>query len=420
MLSRLGLAALTDIALANNPETRRVWEQSRAAAAQYGIARSEYYPQANFETDAGFNRLLFQVEPGPAAIQQWSVAPMLNLTYTLLDFGRREADADIARERLAAANFAFNRTMQDVVFGVQRGFYALAAAQGAIAAARQNLELARTDLDAVSRRVELGLATQPALLLARERAAQAEYELENTQTLMNDARAALAVAVGIAADEPFEIQSLENQSVPKKLGSEVEELIASAIKNRPDLAAHVASVRASEAAERRSRSEWMPMLGVNANYSQQSWWYNFNNTPVIKSSQPQYEALVSLKWDVFTGFRRINDDRRTEAERKAQSHALRTREIETIAEVWRAYFDFKNAIKRYQYAAALIAAAKESYADNLETYRQGLSTIVELLTADRDLADARFTMIQATADVLTSSAAVAYAVGSIGIPTRKP
>jgi len=60
----------------------------------------------------------------------------------------------------------------------------------------------------------------------------------------------------------------------------------------------------------------------------------------------------------------------------------------------------------------LLAAAQEAYDDNIETYRQGLSTIVELLTADRDLANARFTMIQSTADVLTSSAAVANAVGA--------
>ena len=42
---------------------------------------------------------------------------------------------------------------------------------------------------------------------------------------------------------------------------------------------------------------------------------------------------------------------------------------------------------------------------------QGLSTIVELLTADRDLANARYTIVQSRADLLTSSAAVAYAVG---------
>jgi len=48
----------------------------------------------------------------------------------------------------------------------------------------------------------------------------------------------------------------------------------------------------------------------------------------------------------------------------------------------------------------------------------GSITIVDLLTAERDLASARYTMIQSTADLLTSSAAVAYAVGAVEMPTR--
>ena len=84
--------------------------------------------------------------------------------------------------------------------------------------------------------------------------------------------------------------------------------------------------------------------------------------------------------------------------------------------MWRAYYEFQTALSRYEYAKALLAASQESYDANLDTYRQGLSTIVELLTADRDLANARYTIVQSRADLLTSSAAVAYAVGAIEMP----
>src|SRR5262249_45251715 len=182
-------------------------------------------------------------------------------------------EADIARFQLSAANFTFNRTMQDVVFGVQRSFYALAAAEASVVAAQQNLALAVTDLDAVAQRVDLGLATQPALLLARERKAQAAFELENARTLVNDSRANLAVAVGVAANEPFEVEALQNQSVPKSLGREVDDLIASAIRDRPDLSAEVAKLRESEAVQARAHADWFPIVGLGANYSQPSWWY---------------------------------------------------------------------------------------------------------------------------------------------------
>jgi outer membrane protein TolC len=172
---RQSLATLIDISLTNNPETRRNWENARAAAAAYGASRAPYYPLINVGSDAGYQRILFEFTSRTVAIQQWQVEPMINLTYTLADFGRRSAEAEIARQQLAASNFAFNRVMQNVVFGVQQSFYALAGAKAAVQAAQQNVELARTDLEAVQQRLDLGLATQPALLLARERKAQAEF-----------------------------------------------------------------------------------------------------------------------------------------------------------------------------------------------------------------------------------------------------
>ncbi|HVA81089.1 MAG TPA: TolC family protein [Candidatus Binataceae bacterium] len=416
--SRYDLPRLIDLALRLNPRTRQAWQSARAAAAAYAIAQAPYYPNASFEADGGYNRLLFQIAPGPTVIKQWSASPMVELTYTLLDFGRRGADSELARQRLAAANFGFNRTMQTVVFAVQRSYYAVAAAQAAVLAAAENRELASTDLAAVARRVDLGLATEPALLLARERKAQAEFEVESARTLVNDARAALAVAVGVAADEPLEIQPLENQPVPNTLGKEVEQLIGAAIHQRPDLAAAAAKYQASVAAEKRSRAEWYPVVAAGADYGEQAWWYNFASANVIKSASPQYAALLTLRWDIFTGFSRVNDDRRTDAARAAEREGVKSLELETIAEVWRSYYDFQTAVKKYQFAQALLAAAHESYNDNLETYRQGLSTIVELLTADTALANARFTMIQSTADLLTSSATVAYAVGAVDMPRR--
>jgi len=61
----------------------------------------------------------------------------------------------------------------------------------------------------------------------------------------------------------------------------------------------------------------------------------------------------------------------------------------------------------------LTISSQESYDALLDTYRQGLSTIVELLSAEGDLANARYTMVRSTADLLTASAATAFAVGAM-------
>jgi outer membrane protein TolC len=406
------LADLIGLALTHNPDTRVAWEQARGAAAAWGRVRADYYPTVATETDFEYSRVIFQTPGANGRIKTAQITPMLELTYTLLDFGRRRASSDAAREQLAAANFLFNRTMQEVVFNTQRFFYALAAAKAAVEAARQNLELARTDDDAVSQRVDHGLATQPELLLSHQRVAQAEFDLANAEVMVQTTQASLAQSIGIAANAPIAVSGLEHQQIPPTLAAQVDELIEQAIRARPDLAAGVAAVRADDAQVRGARAQFMPEVDVLGNYGEQNWGFTFNAAPQVQGNLPQYTALLALKWDLFTGFSRVNAVREAQANQRANVASLESHELSAIAEVWSAYYEFQSSRKRYDFARALLSASQESYDSLLDTYRQGLSTIVELLSADRDLASARYTMIQSTADLLTAGAAVAYAIGA--------
>jgi outer membrane protein len=418
-LPTYNLAQLIEVALANNPATRLAWQRARAAAASYGASRAAYYPTVTTSTPAGYSRELVELPGSTGVFKLWYAEPTLQLTYRLLDFGRRGADDEMFRQQLAAANFAFNRALQTVVFETQRAFYGLAAAKAGVIAAGQNLELATTDHRAVRRRVDLGLATQPALLLARARVAQSKFDLANARLFVREAQANLAQAIGVAANSPFDVESLQSQRVPASFRDEIDQLIAEAVRRRPDLAAQVASLRARQAGIERARAEFYPSVDVLANYGEQIWNFQLDGPPTQKPAQPQYTGQIALNWDLFTGFRRLNLLRQAEADRAAAAAALELGELSAIAEVWRAYYEFESTQEKYAAAEALLAASEEAYAANLDTYRQGLSTIVELLSADRDLANARFAMIQSTADLLTSSAAIAYAIGAIELP-RQP
>ncbi len=409
------LVGLIDVALRNNPRTRRAWEVSRAAAASYGAAQSPYYPQASVESDSGYARIPFELPGSFGVVKQWQSDTGVALTYTLIDFGRRASAAEQAREELIAANFNSNRTIQDVVFGVEQTFYAFDAVEAAVEAAQQNLELAKSDFESVKQRVDLGLATQPELLLAQERLAQSRFDLANADQLLRDAQANLAVALGIPADAGFKVQPLDNEAVPKALSRDVETLIAEARRSRPDLAARSAQLRASDAAVENARAQFYPKVDASGIYGENIWNYSFNGPPSIQVSTPQYSAMLTIRWDLFAGFRHLNDLRRAEAQREVAGADLKTLEIDAIAQVWRAYFEFQSSLSKYEYAQSLIAASTESYAANSESYRQGLSTIVELLTAQRDLANARYTLIQSKSELLTAYAAIAYAVGRIDL-----
>ena len=338
------------------------------------------------------------------------------LTYTLLDFGRRAQSAELARQRLLAANFAFNRRLQDVVFDVERAYYLLDAAQGLERAAVRNLELAHTVLAAAELRLGVGLATRPELLLARQVETRAVYDLENAHVGVKNAEADLALTLGMPANRPLAIESLEQQALPEEIGDAVDTLIDSALAQRPDLAARVAELRAADAAIARARADFFPTVGFRGHYGESIWDYTVTGgSGRIDSAEPTYATIFSVQWDVFKGFDRLNAVREAEAASRAARAELAASELDAIAEVWRAYYDYRAAVRKLEFAVALLAASQEAYDANLKTYEVGLSDIVELLTAERDLANARYTLVLTRAELLVTAARVAYAAGAMPV-----
>ncbi|MGO9056609.1 MAG: TolC family protein [Candidatus Binataceae bacterium] len=412
---RYSLPALVDLALSRNPETRRTWEAARAAAAEFGKAQGPYYPFLSVDSESGYRRFPDLVPKHWGVQKSWQSRDLLAVNYLLLDFGRRDAAARSAQEQLLAANFLFNQKVQEVVFAVERAFYTLDAARASVKAAEVIVKMARTDRIAARKRLAVGLATKPQVLLSVQREAQAEYDLQNARLTVSDAQARLAVAAGVEANSAPDIESLESQPIPQALGQTVDELIKAALRQRPDLAAKVAAVRAAKADVDAARASLYPTVAASGYYGFNGFNYNLSNplTPSYTAGVPDYAALVTLKWDLFTGFERLNSIRKAQAQREALRAELRELELDLVGEVWSAYYTFATALKKYDFAVALLAASESAYDSNLKSYQNGLATILDLLSSERDLANARYALIQSKADVLISAAAVAYAIGAM-------
>ena len=418
---RAGLTELIDYALVNNPSTRSARHTAEAAAAAAGKARAPYYPVVSSQSDNGYQRLVDLVPKHWGALKTWQSRNILSLDYDLIDFGRRDAAARSALNELVAANLLFNRKVQEVVFNVERSFYELDAAHGGVEAGDAAVKLATTDRKSTELRQKHGLATAPEVLLARQREAQADYDLENARLAVSLAQADLAVALGVRAGHAPEVELLKDRPLPQSLGADIERLIDSAVRERPDLAARVSTMRARQAEVDLARASLYPTLGLTSFYGEQAFTYRLSNpeTPTFTAMAPEYGAGVSLKWNIFTGFSRVNSIKEAEARRDAARADVEGAELDVAANVWRAYFTYQTAQRKYDYAQALLTASQSSYNSNFRSYGLGLATIVDLLSAERELAAARFAIIQSKAELLISAAAVTFATGAIP-PEAKP
>lgn len=422
----LELSQLIQVGLENNPRTREAWREAQAAAARLGESMQPFYPEVNLEASGGVVKEVFQFPGATAVAEQEQIIPELQVTYILLDFGRRSAAAEEARRLLAAANFGFNREIQRVIYEIEAGFYEYDAARALEAAAERNLELAQSVREDVAERVELGLATRPEFLLARQVEAQAIYDRESAKVGVDNTRAKLALAMGLPANAPIHVVGLFNEPLPPELDQEFEELVDIALGERPDLQAQVARLRAQEARLEQAKADFFPIIGFEGSYGGQWWDYRLsgsgiNNTNSVTSLNSIYQALLVVEWPLFEGFARINRVREARAERQRAAQRLRALELEATNQVWSIYNNYKAAYRKYDYGVALLAASEEAYLATRESYDVGLSTIDELLRSERDLASARYTLIGARSELLSTSAQLGFALGNVrSSPTPGP
>jgi outer membrane protein len=413
------LPSLVDLALRTSPQTRHAWYAALEAEGQLGQSEAPNYPKIDAEGEGTYFKFPLQFPGQTLIIRNKAFLPQINVSYDLLDFGRTRATERSAREQLIAANFAFNQAIQDVVFNVEKAYYILSAANASVSAAEANLKLARTSLDAVQERHQVGLATQPQVLLAKQVEAQAVYDLENAKSMVHDAEAGLRQAVGVAADTDISIESSQLDRLPENLGDDVEKLMADALKRRPDIAAQIAALRAGDAEIARARSEFYPEVELSGNYGQIIWNYTVNGGNTQNLNQPFYGTLLALRWNLFTGFDRYYGVQKATAARDATRSELKSLQLNVIAAVWTAYYDNLSAKKKHDASEALVSASEESYQANFESHRHGLATITDLIGAERDLMAARYTLIQSKADLLVSSAALLHAIGAASTPSAR-
>ena len=117
-----------------------------------------------------------------------------------------------------------------------------------------------------------GRATQPDVLNARAEAAQATFDLESADGDEKIARVTLTEAVGADPSPNILIDGQKDTPLPQTLTLSIDALIDRAMRNRPDLQAQAAEIRAADDAIRQAKAAYRPQIGLTASAAQTSVW----------------------------------------------------------------------------------------------------------------------------------------------------
>ena len=435
------LAELIDIAERNNPETRVAWERARQAAAAVGLSESAYYPFLVASAAAGYDRAFipfptltvdqkkFLTNPslnnvkitggGSLVTESRLYRAELNAKWLLLDFGERSAVVASAKEQLMMANVGFNATHQKIVFQVTDRFYELGTARQKVLVAQSSLEAAQTVEQAVQARIDNGLATTPELLQAQQQSAQSAFDVEATTGLESDARVALVESIGLLPTVPLKVADLGQRSTSEQTNGSVDELIARALSQRPDLVAKLANMHAKQNEIRRVRAEYYPKVAIDAHVSETELDVSIAGSKYFGDNKPTFGAFLTASVPIFDGFARRHKMEMAESELRGAENELAGARDSAVREVWKAYTDFKTALRKQDSATKLVTASQNAFDAVLESYKNGLSTYPEIVGAQRNLASARSVSHDTQSAIFTTATALALSTGDLARPSAR-
>lgn len=402
----LTLVELTDLALRRNAKTRLAWAAIRSSEAGVELARAGYWPQLDATVSAQRNRSL-NFSGLPSDIQS-RYGASVSLSYLLWDFGTRSGQLGQAKYALASATLSQDQTVQDVILQVEQAYYLVLGLQSVMDANGQSLKDAATNLAATQDRKKTGLATLGDVYKADAALAGARLALQQSEGQLAVARGQLATALNASPDTLLPIVAWEKDVAPALPPQSVASLLAEARTARPELLAAKAREQVAAASLQATRGRGLPSLNLNA---------NSGHTEVVDvRGSSQFSALVSLNVPLFAGF----GDRAAVHQAQAQLDTARAStddlRSQVELEVWQAYQNLRTSIVTLDSSAAQLKSAQLAADVSSARYKNGLDTILDVLSAQTTLANARVQQVQARLDWAAARAALGHAVGGLNSP----
>ena len=181
-------------------------------------------------------------------------------------------------------------------------------------------------------------------------------------------------------------------------------MIRQALQNRPDYGRAGSAVRSTEEGVRGAKGNYLPRVDVFSSYG--------ISGRDLTSGSSDYAVGAGLTFNLFDFSRGARLDKARAAQSAAaaeQEHLANQIRLEVI----HAYQDYVSARERLKVPAQTVAQAQEALRIVQDRYREGLTTITEVLRAETAFVRTRLNLISARYDTYVGYARVLMARGRL-------
>jgi len=402
--AELSLQECLERAREHNPSLKTAAWDYRIAEEDIQQASAANYPR--IDAQAGYT--LQQAAQGAkldgitARTQQADYASAgLTATYTIYDFGRRNARQQLTRALADSSAQSFEASRADVSLQVVEAYFSIMETGKLITAAVDEVAQVEEHRRVAQALFEEGVVTRNDVLQADVRLSEAKQKLLTIKNRQENNWLKLNYLTG---DQPgFRAELNWGNTLSDDLENRLNE--NDALSRRHEILALRSEVEASDMGVRESKASFYPELYTQAFLS-----YVQNDAAL---EQTIMAAFIGIKVNFFDGFATTATTEKAVRNRSRNQDALRQAKLQVSLEINTSRNDVKVARERISVAETAIKQSEENLRINKERYRERVGTATEVLDAQTMVTQARTDYYSALYDYQVSAARLKRAAGEL-------
>jgi multidrug efflux system outer membrane protein len=377
VLIREGLAANSDLIVAA--------ERVELARAQFGIARSELFPQLGGQL--AYDRQRVPVAGSATNVVVESSVLGLALSPWEIDvWGRVRAATESARRQVLASDETRLALQSSLVAQIASLYLRLLALDAQLALSEDTGATRRESLRLIDARFRGGVASKLEVQDATSLVAQADQTIANVLRLRLRTENALSVLIGRNAGEIRRERRLQEFALPLLLPAG---LPSELLLRRPDLLAAEQNLAAQDASVEAARLAFFPSITLTGLLGLAS--------PALRdlfdSGRYAWQVSPAVTIPIFTAGRLQSNLEANEAQRRIALEQYKSAVRIAFREVDDALADYQRFGEQRSALATAVSANRERLRLSTLRYRGGVAAYFEVLDASRQLFDAELAFI---------------------------
>jgi outer membrane protein len=403
---QLTLKQAVQLALKQNPQRVIAHLLVSESDRNSQMARSALLPQANVAASASLNQYNFQsiernpkpVDAGPFQVIQ--AGP--TFSQTLLDFPKIRA-YQIGREGTHRARADEQTTREIVVNAVVDQYLSILRALATRDAAKARVALAQRLYEQATELQKTGVGLSIDTVRANVELQNERQNLIDAETLTHTTKYGLAALLDLPRDQDLEVADhMDFYDLP---ALDKQSLLDQALTSRPEIRSFNSQQRIAKLTTDSAGEQRLPQLDFSG-----FWLYQGSR---FDNGVPAYTYALSLEFPIFTGGRIRAEEARAKLEEQHVAESRRQLEAQIVDEVKSALDELIAARNSVDVANLGLQLAQEEVAQAQRRFAAGVTTNVEVITAQDALARANDNQIAALYQFNVSRASLARATGEI-------